>query len=124
MKFPIIENAKRQARMVFKGIAIPMVVPVPDSRVVEDVDYVYGVQDHGRYVVSEKVLKFNRKALKNLGKRKKENTDPRFVGGDDTMIVKAGKPGSRERVEALAHQYAAILACGEEVSPFAWKGEE
>jgi hypothetical protein len=123
MKFPIIENAKRQARMVFKGIAIPMVVPVPDSRVVEGVDYVSGVQDHGRYVVSEKVLKFNRKALKNLGKSKNENTDPRFVGGEDTMIVKAGKPGSRERVEALAHQYAAILACGEEVSPFAWKGE-
>ncbi len=123
MKFPIIENAKRQARMVFKGIAIPMVVPVPDSRVVEGVDYVSGVQDHGRYVVSEKVLKFNRKALKNLGKSKKENADPRFVGGEDTMIVKAGKPGSRERVEALTHQYAAILSCGEEVSPFAWKGE-
>ena len=123
MKFPIIENAKRQARMVFKGIAIPTLVPVPDSRVVEGVDYVSGIQDHGRYVVSEKVLKFNRKALKNLGKPKKENADPRFVGGEDTMIVKAGKPGSRERVEALAHQYAAILACGEEVSPFAWKGE-
>lgn len=123
MKFPIIENAKRQARMVFKGIAIPTVVPVPDSRVVEGVDYVSGVQDRGRYVVSEKVLKFNRKALKNLGKIKKENADPRFVGGEDTMIVKAGKPGSSERVEALAHQYAAILACGEEVSPFAWKGE-
>lgn len=121
MKFEIIENAKRQARMVFKGIAIPTLVPVPDSRVVEGVDYVSGVQDHGRYVVSEKVLKFNRKALKNLGKRKKENNDPRFVGGEDTMIVKAGKPGSRERVEALAHQYGAILACGEEISPFAWK---
>jgi len=126
MKFPIIENAKRQARMVFKGIAIPMVVPVPDSRVVEGVDYVSGVQDHGRYVVSEKVLKFNRKALKNMGKVqvRKENTDPRFVGGEDTMIVKVGKPGSRERVEAFARQYGAILACGEEVSPFAWKGEE
>ena len=34
------------------------------------------------------------------------------------MIVKVGKPGSRERVDALASQYAAILACGEEVSPF------
>jgi hypothetical protein len=121
MKFPIIENAKRQARMVFKGIAIPTMVPVPDCRVIDGVDYVSGVQDHGRYVVSEKVLKFNRKSLKNLGKVKKENNDPRFVGGEDSMIVKAGKPGSRERVEALAHQYTAILACGEEVSPFAWK---
>jgi hypothetical protein len=37
------------------------------------------------------------------------------------MIVKVGKPGSRERVNALAEQYAAIMAHGEEVSPFAWK---
>lgn len=120
----IVKNAERQARMIFKGIAIPMVVPVPDSRVVEGVDYVSGVQDRGRYVVSEKVLKFNRKALRNLRKRKTENADPRFVGGNDTMIVKAGKPGSRERVEALFDQYTAILACGEEISPFAYKGEE
>lgn len=120
----IIRDAERQARMVFKGIAIPMVIPVPDSRVVDGVDYVSGVQDHGRYVVSEKVVKFNRAALKNIGKRKNENADPRFVGGDDTMIIPVGKPGSRERVDALASQYAAIMAAGEEISPFAWKGQE
>lgn len=120
----IIRDAERQARMVFKGIAIPMVVPVPDSRVVDGVDYVSGIQDHGRYVVSEKVVKFNRAALKNIGKRKNENADPRFVGGDDTMIIPVGKPGSRERVDALASQYAAIMAAGEEISPFAWKGQE
>lgn len=120
----IIRDAERQARMVFKGIAIPMVVPVPDSRVVDGVDYVSGIQDRGRYVVSEKVVKFNRAALKNIGKRKNENADPRFVGGDDTMIIPVGKPGSRERVDALASQYAAIMAAGEEISPFAWKGQE
>lgn len=120
----IIRDAERQARMVFKGIAIPMVVPVPDSRVVDGVDYVSGIQDRGRYVVSEKVVKFNRTALKNIGKRKNENADPRFVGGDDTMIIPVGKPGSRERVDALASQYAAIMASGEEISPFAWKGQE
>jgi hypothetical protein len=38
------------------------------------------------------------------------------------MIVKVGKPGSRERVEALRSQYDAIAAMGEEVSPFAWEG--
>lgn len=124
MKKPkIIRDAERQARMVFKGIAIPMVVPVPDSRVVDGVDYVSGIQDHARYVVSEKVVKFNRTALKNIGKRKTENADPRFVGGDDTMIIPVGKPGSRERVEALASQYAAIIGSGEEISPFAWKGQ-
>ena len=120
----IVRDAERKARMVFKGIALPMVVPVPDSRVIEDVDYVYGIQDHGRYVVSEKVVKFNRTALRNIGKRKTENADPRFVGGDDTMIIPVGKPGNRERVDALASQYGAIMAAGEEISPFAWKGQE
>jgi hypothetical protein len=110
MKFEIIENAKRQARMTFLGIAIPHQPSIADGE--------YGP------IRSEKVLKFNRKTLKNLGKVRKEKTDPRFVGGHDTMIVKAGKPGSKERVEALAHQYTAILACNEEVSPFSWKGEE
>jgi hypothetical protein len=38
------------------------------------------------------------------------------------MILKVGKPGSDERKAALAEQYAAILASGEEVSPFGWDG--
>ena len=123
-KYPIIENAKRQARMIFKGIAIPMLVEIPDDRITEDTDYVYGVADQKRYVVSEKVLKFNRTALKNLGKVRKTKADPRYVGGEDTMIVPVGKPGSHERVEELTKQYAAIAACGEEISPFSFKGED
>lgn len=106
-KYPIIENAKRQARMLFLGIAIPNQPSLADG--------VYGP------IKSEKVLKFNRKALRNLGKVKAEKADPRLIGSDDTMIVKVGKPGSRERVEALRSQYQAILASGEEISPFAWK---
>ena len=113
-KYPIIENAKRQARMIFKGIAVPMLVEIPDDKVVDDVDYVY--------VVSEKVLKFNRTALKNLGKVRKTKADPRYVGGDDTMIVPVGKPGSRERVEELAKQYGAVAHL--EISPFSFKGGE
>jgi hypothetical protein len=123
-KFKIIEDAKRQARMIFKGIAIPMLVEINDSQITEGTDYVYGVSDHKRYLVTEKVIKFNRTALKNIGKVKAEKADPRMIGGDDTMIVKVGKPGSRERVEALRSQYEAIIACGEEVSPFAWKSED
>jgi len=123
-KFPIIENAKRQARMIFKGIAIPMLIEIPDDRITEDTDYVYGVTDQKRYVVSEKVLKFNRTALKNLGKARKEKADPRYVGGQDTMIVPVGKPGSRERVDALRSQYEAISAYGEEISPFSFKSDE
>jgi hypothetical protein len=121
-KFPIIENAKRQARMIFKGIAVPMLVEIPDDKVVDGVDYVYGVTDQKRYVVTEKVLKFNRTALKNLGKVRKERVNPRYVGGDDTMIVPVGKPGSRERVEELTKQYNAVQHL--EISPFSFKGED
>ena len=121
-KFPIIENAKRQARMIFKGIAVPMLVEIPDDKVVDDTDYVYGVTNQKRYVVTEKVLKFNRTALKNIGKARKEKADPRYVGGEDTMIVPVGKPGSRERVEELTKQYGAVAHL--EISPFSFKGEE
>ena len=123
-KFKIIEDAKIQARMIFKGIAIPMLVEIPDDKVVEDEDayYVYSVDGEKRYLVTEKVVKFNRKALRRLGKMKNEKADPRLVGGEDTMIVKVGKPGSPERKAALADQYAAILAADEEVSPFGWRG--
>lgn len=103
-KFAIIENAKRQARMCFLGIAIPHQPSLADGE--------YGP------IRSEKILKFNRKALRNIGKTKIEKADPRLVGGEDLMILKVGKPGSRERVEALAEQYTAIQANGEEVSPF------
>ena len=103
-KFKIIEDAKRQARMIFVGMAIPH---QPSTA-----DHVYGP------IRSEKVLKFNRKALGHIGKDTKEKIDPRYNGGDDLMILKVGKPGSAERKAALAAQYEAIFACGEEVSPF------
>jgi hypothetical protein len=124
-KYPIIENAKRQARMCFSGIAIPMLVEIPDDKVVEGEDdhYVYSLDGSKRYLVTEKVLKFNRKALRRAGKVKTTKADPRVVGGEDTMIIPVGKPGSRERVEALRSQYEAITAHGEEVSPFSWRGE-
>lgn len=122
-KYKIIEDAKRQARMIFKGIALPMLVEIPDSQVVDGVDYVYGVKDGKRYLATEKVMKFNNAALMNISKAKDEKVNPCYVGGKDTMIVKVGKPGSRERVEALRSQYEAIAACGEEVSPFSWTGE-
>jgi len=90
-KFEIIENAKKQARMCFLGIAIPTEV--------KNID--------GEMIQVEKVLKFNRKALRNMGKdHRKQSVDPRYIGGEDKMIVKVGKPGSKERVEALAQMYA------------------
>lgn len=107
-KFHIIENAKRQARLCFVGMSIVTEV--------KDID--------GEMIQVEKVLKFNRTALKNLCKVKKEKVDCRYAGGQDTMIVPVGKPGSRERVEELTKQYEAIAACGEEISPFSFKGED
>lgn len=104
--FTMIRNAKRQARMIFLGIAIPCTKSTAD----------------GGTIVSEKVLKFNRKALRRAGSVKAEKVDPRYGGGDDTMILKVGKPGSRERVEALRSQYEAVMANNEEVSPFSWEG--
>ena len=104
--FPIIENAKRQAYLCFSGIAIPCDKSTAD----------------GGTVRSEKVLKFNRRAMRETAVEKAEKVDPRYSGGEDTMIVKVGKPGSRERVEALRSQYDAIAAMGEEVSPFGWEG--
>jgi len=106
MTFPIIENAKRQAYLCFSGIAIPCDKSTAD----------------GGTVRSEKVLKFNRRAMRETAVEKAEKVDPRYSGGEDTMIVKVGEPGSRERVEALRSQYDAIAAMGEEVSPFAWEG--
>ena len=105
MKKPkIVRDAERVARSCFLGIAIPCDKTTAD----------------GGTIRSEKVLKFNRKALRAIGKRKVEKVDPRYNGGEDTMILPVGKPGSPERKAALVEQYAAILASGEEVSPFWW----
>lgn len=102
MKFEIIENAKRQALLCFKGIAIPHQPSLASG--------VYGP------IRSEKVLKFNRKAMRTLAKRTLAKADPRLVGGEDRMRFKVGKPGSRERVDALAAQYASLSE--NEMSPF------
>jgi hypothetical protein len=104
-KFKIVEDAKRQARMLFVGIAIPHQPSIADGE--------YGP------IRSEKILKFNRKALRNMGKKKNDKVDSRLVGGDDTMRFPVGKPGSKERVEALVSQYASLAE--NEESPFAVK---
>ncbi|NBR25077.1 MAG: hypothetical protein EBU08_15145 [Micrococcales bacterium] len=102
MKFEIIENAKRQARMCFVGIAIPHQPSLASGE--------YGP------IRSEKILKFNRKALRNVGKKKSESVDSRIVGSVDHMRFPVGKPGSVERVNALIAQYASLSE--NEESPF------
>ena len=101
MQFPITREAWETAGRIFVGLAIPC-----DKSTVD-----------GGTIRSEKILRFNRKALRQGG-MSKVKVSSRFRGGDDNMIVPIGKPGSRERVEALRTQYDMILASGEEVSPF------
>jgi hypothetical protein len=103
MKKPkIIRDAERQARMCFVGIAIPHQPSLAAGE--------YGP------IRSEKVLKFNRKALRNIGKKKSESVDSRIVGNVDHMRFPVGKPGSVERVNALIAQYASLAE--NEESPF------
>ena len=102
-KFKIIEDAKRQARMCMLGIAFPTQV--------KNID--------GQMIQVERVDKFNRKALRNLDKSDKDKTDPRYLGGEDTMIVAVGKPGSPDRVEELTKQYGVVERL--EISPWGFK---
>lgn len=100
MTFPIIENAKRQAFLAFSGIAIPC-----DKSTVD-----------GGTIRSEKVLKFNRKAMRELSKNKDNKINHRLIGGQDNMRFKIGKPGSPERINALILQYESLGK--DEQSPF------
>jgi len=99
-KFSIIEKAKRQAFLCFSGIAIPCDKSTAD----------------GGTIRSEKVLKFNRKAMREMNKRTAEKVDSRMWGTDDRMRFPVGKPGSKERIEELVLQYASLGE--EEASPF------
>lgn len=99
-KFPIVEEYKRTVRSIFYGVAIPCEKSTAD----------------GGTIMSEKVLKFNRKALRRVGMKRKTKVDPRFKGGDDLMRFPVGKPGSPERVAALIEQYASLAE--DEMSPF------
>jgi hypothetical protein len=103
-KFKIIEDAKRQIRSCFLGIAVPHQPSLADGE--------YGP------IRSEKVIKFNKTALRNMGKIKKEKVDPRLVGGSDLMVDKVGKPGSKDRVEALRAFYELQNMAGQETSAF------
>ena len=97
-QFAITRKAWNQVSGIWSGMAIPCQKSTPNGGVVQ----------------SEKVLKFTRSALRELRITKK--VDPRLIGGEDRMIEKVGKPGSPERVAALAAQYARMSE--DESSPF------
>lgn len=62
------------------------------------------------------VHKFNRKAMRKIVKDEQAKVDDRLIGGNDHMINPVGKPGSNERLLALAVQYATLTE--QEQSPF------
>ena len=62
------------------------------------------------------IHKFNRKAMRKIVKDEQAKVDDRFIGGSDHMINPVGKPGSNERLLALALQYATLTE--QEQSPF------
>ena len=98
-QFPITRKAWNQATTIWKGIAIPCEKSTSDGGVVQ----------------SEKVLKFSRSGLREL-RIKSPKVDPRLIGGEDRMRFPVGKPGSPERVAALAAQYASLAE--QVTSPF------
>ena len=62
------------------------------------------------------VHKFNKKAMRKIVKSEQTKVDKRLVGGEDKMINPVGKPGSEERIVALAERYARLTET--ETSPF------
>ena len=62
------------------------------------------------------IHKFNRKAMRKIVKDEQAKVDDRYIGGNDNMIDPVGKPGSNERLLALAVQYATLTE--QEQSPF------
>ena len=86
-QYPILTDAWNQCTLIWKG-----------------------VEQNGN------LHKFNRKTLRKIVKANRRSVDKRLVGGNDNMIEKVGKPGSHERVVALAAQYARLSES--ESSPF------
>jgi len=60
--------------------------------------------------------KFNWKAMSKIVKSEQVKVDDRYIGGNDSMIDPVGKPGSEERIVALAERYARLTET--ETSPF------
>ena len=62
------------------------------------------------------VHKFNRKSMRKIVKDEQAKVDDRLIGSNDHMINPVGKPGSNERLLALAERYATLTE--QEQSPF------
>ena len=86
-KYPILSAAWDECSMIWKGIE----------------------QD-------DTVHKFNRKAMRKIVKSEQAKVNDRYLSSNDNMINPVGKPGSEERIVALAERYATLTET--ETSPF------
>lgn len=80
---------------------------IPDAEVM--IGMVSRVADRVLCVVAEETAK-----VRMQPRVKPPKADPRKVSEDDTSMIRAGKPGSAERIAAYAEWYAA----NPETSPF------
>ena len=69
-----------------------------------------GIEQNGN------VHKFNRTAMREIVKSEQAKVDDRYLSSNDNMIDPVGKPGSDERILALAERYAILIE--QEQSPF------
>ena len=60
--------------------------------------------------------KFNRKAMREIVRSEQAKVNDRYLSSKDNMINPVGKPGSEERIVALAERYATLTET--ETSPF------
>ena len=86
-KYPILSAAWDECTMVWKGI-----------------------EQEGT------VHKFNRKAMRKIVKSEQAKVNDRYLSSNDNMTNPIGKPGSEERIVALAERYATLTET--ETSPF------
>ena len=86
-KYPILSAARDECSMIWQG-----------------------VEQDGT------VYKFNRKAMRKIVKSEQTKVDDRYLSSKDNMINPVGKPGSEERIVALAERYARLTET--ETSPF------
>jgi hypothetical protein len=104
-----IKNLRRAAVEMFVGIAIPEFVEVAEKDMVSDEPYICDVASRKQGFRGEKVLKFNRRALRKIAKSQRVKRQIRMnVSADDKMVNPVGKPGSEERKAAFIEQYAEL----------------
>jgi hypothetical protein len=111
-----VRSMKRSARKMFYGIASGAKLVECHGEPIDGVEYFIG-EDGVRCVWVETVTKFPKSRGSKAKHKHHRNLN---VSAHDTMVDPVGKPGSAERLAALAARYDRLK--DSEQSPFAWEG--